>query len=332
MSPHNCYMKYDQKGFGLVELMVALVVGLVTSLAIMEVFVGFEGQKRTTTAGADAQTNGTVALYSITRDLQMAGYGLIPEKDSPLECNPVPTLDGVDLLPIRITNGGSSAGGDSVAIRFGRTPLAGVPTTVVGVTVATNTLTVENNLGCQAGDAALFVNGAACKMAHVTGVSAAPTFTGVTLDAVAATDVGSKLSCLGPWQQFAYDVTAGNLRVNADPRVSGIFSIQAQYGISNASNDNQVSCWTDAVAGGCGGADWSNLSGLAPAVRNRIKAVRIAIIARSDLRERDPVSGDFNAWVGGPAVAIAGEDRFYRYRVFETIIPLRNTVWSKETL
>ena len=39
----------NQAGFSLVELMVGLVIGLMATLVIMQVFSTFEGQKRTTT-------------------------------------------------------------------------------------------------------------------------------------------------------------------------------------------------------------------------------------------------------------------------------------------
>ena len=82
-----------QAGFGLVEIMVGLVIGLLTTLVIMQIFTSFEGQKRTTSGSADAQTNGAVALYSISRDVQMAGYGLLPVLGTPLNCNPQPMID-----------------------------------------------------------------------------------------------------------------------------------------------------------------------------------------------------------------------------------------------
>ena len=41
-----------QKGLSLVELMVALVIGMLTTLVIMQVFTVFEDQKRATTGSA----------------------------------------------------------------------------------------------------------------------------------------------------------------------------------------------------------------------------------------------------------------------------------------
>ena len=81
-----------QAGFTLVEIMVGLAIGMLATIVIMQVLSVFETQKRTTTGTADAQTNGNIALYNIERELQMAGYSLIPVglpsvADSALECH-----------------------------------------------------------------------------------------------------------------------------------------------------------------------------------------------------------------------------------------------------
>src|SRR5512145_872184 len=64
------------RGFSLVELLVAAAIGIIASLAIFQVFAVFEGQKRTTTSGGEAQTSGTLALFTLERELRMAGYGI----------------------------------------------------------------------------------------------------------------------------------------------------------------------------------------------------------------------------------------------------------------
>ncbi|HVK95151.1 MAG TPA: prepilin-type N-terminal cleavage/methylation domain-containing protein, partial [Noviherbaspirillum sp.] len=60
-------------GFSLIEIMVGLAMGMVSMVVIMQVFSVFEGGKRTTTGGADAQSNGAISLYMIERDVRMAG-------------------------------------------------------------------------------------------------------------------------------------------------------------------------------------------------------------------------------------------------------------------
>ena len=65
-------------GFSLVELMVALVIGLAATIVIMQMFAVSESRKRASTSGADAQTNAAVTLYQLERDFRQAGYGLAP--------------------------------------------------------------------------------------------------------------------------------------------------------------------------------------------------------------------------------------------------------------
>jgi type IV pilus assembly protein PilW len=67
--------RFSNKGFSLVEIMVALVIGLIALLVIMQVAVFAEGQKRTTTGAGDAQNNGALAMYSVQRDIKQAGHG-----------------------------------------------------------------------------------------------------------------------------------------------------------------------------------------------------------------------------------------------------------------
>src|SRR5262249_48922042 len=66
-----------QAGMTMVELMVALLLGLITTYFISQVFAIAEGQKRTATFGSDAQVNGSVALHTLRRHIMSAGYGVV---------------------------------------------------------------------------------------------------------------------------------------------------------------------------------------------------------------------------------------------------------------
>ncbi len=65
---------HHQQGFTLVEIMVAMVIGMLSIIIMMQMFSQFEGQKRTTTGGDDAQNAGSIALYGIQQNIQQAGY------------------------------------------------------------------------------------------------------------------------------------------------------------------------------------------------------------------------------------------------------------------
>ena len=66
-----------QRGMTLVELMVALLLGLITTYFISQVLAVAESHKRTATFGADAQVNGSVALHTLRRHVMSAGYGVV---------------------------------------------------------------------------------------------------------------------------------------------------------------------------------------------------------------------------------------------------------------
>lgn len=364
------------------EIMVGLTIGMLLTLVIMQVMSVFEAQKRTTTGTADAQTNGGIALYSIGRELQMAGYPLLPSTNSPLECTTLTVKGTPDttipnrLSPVAIIDGVAATGvsaSDTITIRYGNSPKGGVPTLTTAAPLPSSTLSpapardlaVTSNLGCSANDIMLITNGTTCTMSNVVAVPGTTTVTfadpiiipaNLTNATIAATTVtanaavvGANLACLGTWNEITFAVSNGNLTRNGVPIVTGVVNIQAQYGISAAANSNQVTQWVDASAA----AGWNTPT---VANRNRIKAVRIAIVARNAKMEPAAVTAACSsttaaaptglcAWdatsaapaTASPAPTInlsAGDPNWsrYRYRVFETIIPLRNVIWSKDTL
>jgi len=63
-------------GFTLVEVMIALLIGLIGIVVMMQTFAVSEGFKRTATSGTDAQINGAVGMYMIQRELRMAGFAM----------------------------------------------------------------------------------------------------------------------------------------------------------------------------------------------------------------------------------------------------------------
>jgi type IV pilus assembly protein PilW len=64
------------RGFTLIEVMIAMLIGLIGVVVIMQTFAVSEGFKRTATSGTDAQMNGGIALYMLQREMRMAGYGM----------------------------------------------------------------------------------------------------------------------------------------------------------------------------------------------------------------------------------------------------------------
>jgi type IV pilus assembly protein PilW len=361
----------NQLGFSLIEILVGLVIGLLATLVIMQVFSVFEGQKRTTTGSADAQTNGSIAIYSIEHELKMAGYGLLPTATaSPLACTTMNfgATGLTSIWPVVITDGGTAAGAsDSITVHYGTTASGGVPSTIAGVGLTgANDVTLDNNQGCKVDDVALIVNGATCNFAKVQ-TTASPDNITVTLDDISAAQVGLNLSCLGAWvtsifrvnpnydpsgatgtaNSQAYMEKATDLAAAGDPVVADIVNIQAQYGVSATASSNQVTQWLNATDGQASG-NWG--AGLTVADRNRIKTIHIAVVARSGLYEKaivtktcttakgtvnnGPCAWDDSNTDAAPKIDLSNDPNWqhYRYRVFETIVPLRNMIWARSTL
>ncbi len=64
-------------GSTLIELMVAIIIGLIMVLASFQVLAVFEGHKRTTTAMNDALQSGGFGLYSLDKQASSSGTGLV---------------------------------------------------------------------------------------------------------------------------------------------------------------------------------------------------------------------------------------------------------------
>ncbi|MDA8093813.1 MAG: PilW family protein [Betaproteobacteria bacterium] len=141
-----------------------------------------------------------------------------------------------------------------------------------------------------------------------------------------------------------------NASATATPLIDNIISVQAQYGVAQPNvNQNNVVCWTNAVDNSSNNTaapcdqNWSS-STLTPVLAKQIKAIRIAILARSPIPAKPQSNGQCTAtsvmpylpWPDGSSY-----DQFdvsengaitnwkcYRYKVFSTVIPLRNVLWA----
>lgn len=125
-----------------------------------------------------------------------------------------------------------------------------------------------------------------------------------------------------------------------------VVSLQAQYGVAPTGSQT-VSCWTNAAATGnptCAG-DWTPAS-LTAAQVSRIKALRVVIVVRSPRLEpaavtptctttggianNGPCAWNDSATNPAPQIDLSGDPNWqrYRYRPYQTIIPLRNVIWA----
>lgn len=115
-------------GFGLIEVLIGMLIGLITILVIFQVFAVFEGQKRTTGSTGDTQMNGAQAMMLISRDLRNAGYGFGVAGAQGCQVNA--SFNGTsftfNLVPVTIIQGSGTAA-DSLQIMAGDSSSFSVP-------------------------------------------------------------------------------------------------------------------------------------------------------------------------------------------------------------
>jgi type IV pilus assembly protein PilW len=125
-------------GFTLVEVMIALLIGMIGLIVMMQTFAVSEGFKRTATSGTDAQINGGVALYMLQRELRLSGAGM--NNLMTMGCPYVVVWNSaatsapanLNMFPLEINTVGVPAGDantDTITIAYGTAPsfVAGIP-------------------------------------------------------------------------------------------------------------------------------------------------------------------------------------------------------------
>ena len=357
-----------QRGFTLIELMVGMTLGLLASLAIFTAVSSFETQRRVTASGADMQQNGLLALYFLEQDLRMAGFGMIDASTTPGSL-PCVKLNNVSVAPVSIVDGG--AGSDTLTTHRLDSDTGGIVTggqaamltSALSSITSITTTKVDTNQAIHLNDYLLIPDAARnCSQLKATALPAIyATIPGTPAVLATATTpaVAAVPSALAPafatiinLGQTAVAIPAQQYQVDANfnlnhtndggaswsPVASNIANIQFQYGVATAGSQS-VACWTDASGTACGGTDWAN----PPAADiNRIKAIRVAIVARSSNKTActtttanpvswtQPVTNPVSS--AAPAInlstSVGADWRCYRYKVYQTIIPIRNVIWG----
>lgn len=345
-----------QTGFSLVELMVGIVIGMIAIIVIAQVFRLSEGFKRTTTGVDDATSNGAIALVGLQRDLKQTGYAMNSATLS--GCNlslPAPAGWTINTVaPVTINHPDIPAGDpatDTLMVMYGSGAGSPEGERVQGQP-AINEYVVEAPAAYQAGDRIVAVNDPApspCVVA-VELAASAPAASAVGVPVGRASMLNGLLFNLGPAPRvLVYAVRGGNLTLcdfiandcslpdNADdetvwvPIASNIVGLRAQYGRdTTAPMDAAVDVY-------------DQIAPVDTCARVRISAVRLALVARSGQLERElapgtPVTQAAPTWSGSavdppnqtlPIVLTSNPQwQNYRYRVFETTVPVRNVTWQ----
>jgi type IV pilus assembly protein PilW len=334
-------------GSGIIELMVGLVVALLMVLLMFQVYQINEGQKRTVTAGSDAQQDASYGLYFLGRYVAVGGSGI---------ASSAAVLDQCALLrsiPVLITAGGSATVPDSITLLFGgsdslSTPIDLLNTATVTSLVSATAYQVRAPVAFSPQDVIVAVQGTNCTLSKINagGVSvnssngiATLTHTplsgsvGVTYQANNASVVNLGQTAAIGRVQFLLNAANNTLTMQnlfpaagvVTPVMGDVVNFKAQYGL-DTDNDGIVDTWQDPS-----GAIWSaaNLTAQPLATLQQILAVRIAIVTRSPQYEKDVVTAGPLIFLNGTvSMTLTADQQHYRYKVLETIVPLRNALWN----
>lgn len=349
-----------ETGFSLVEIMVALVISLIITFIILQMFTNYERHHRVTTSGIDAQQNGQIAIYLLEQQLRLAGFGLAV--DELLECTDYYTYYDVgggstdspianfSTTAVTITDGGPSP--DQIIVRYGNSMRAHQPVILDAIMAADdNDLSVDSLFGHNVGELILISNSTGdCSLRQIIGIDIGDTDleadegippynapeTLITSEGWPGYSPLDRVYNLGMMVVRNYAVSGGATstltaqdmdQVSPVPLVDDIVDLQAQYGVSATASSTDVTQWVDATGG-----TWTTPSATD---RKRIKAVRFAVVARTSVSETGNVSpATIKLWPDsgsgqttiGPIFTVP--DRRYRYKVFQTVVPLRNLLWA----
>ena len=349
------------QGFSLVEILVGVTIALIGIAVMFQVLQDWEGRKRTTSSGSDAQVSGSIAIYRIERDVKIAGYGFGGAAEMGCTVSAYDQQraggDGADIpifqmVPVLITNGAAGTA-DSLSVLYGNgtTSSAFRPYTR---STATSKIADDAD-GLKPGDLLIAAETASGKCAlfettlNAPGLQATTThatgnYTPYQGDARAARYNDGTARALGTGAGNLYNLgTAPQLNIwtvdggsklqitnvianeAASDVAAGVVNLQAQYGVDTDA-DGIVDQWIDPPAP----ADW-----------HTVLAIRVALLARSQQYEKTSVTTVVPSWAAGSFVMTnldgsAGTTspnsvanwRRYRYRVYETLIPLRNVIWG----
>jgi type IV pilus assembly protein PilW len=358
--------------------MVGIAIGLIGALVMMQVSAIFEGRKRTTTSGNDAQTNGALALFNVERELRKAGYGIsVPDavgckvnryfataatRKSDFLLTPVMITKGANGLPDTIATFASAKEGWSLPNRITSEHPPQSSTmfmnTVLGVTPGDMMLAYQPGKTCTLFQATAVISGNV-EIVHDTSSSWNPDGAD-SIFPLAGYDVGALVFNLGAMSSRSYSIDSSNSLVvtqnvdatntdNTQTLAADIVQLKAEYGFDTRAGtpaDLQVQQWSGTLID----ADHNGRTDDGSDFR-RIAAVRMAVVARSPQMEKPNRDGTCDitiatatatraanspTWSGGAIDVSKTPDnqpianwQCYRYKVFETVVPLRNTLWRE---
>jgi len=349
-----------QRGMTMVELMVAVVIGMLVIVVAAGTLGFMEASKRSSTGGNSALENGVAVLTALEHDVKMAGLGF-----SALGKIACPTinlyyagaklLDNALFMPVTVTTGVDAP--DAVTVTFADATLAAAPSTLfLPMTSPDAEVVLENAGSIGVGDVAVLSNPGSpdpCTVISVTSITTNPPGTirighgntgvfnpvsaGATFSSARAYPTNASINPAGGLTWTTYRVSAtnrlelvNNLTGDVQLLADNVVGLKIQYGVTAAPGATTIADWVNATDA------WANPTAAQVA---RIRALRVGILLRNPQKVKPSMLGGDcdvttaipSAWPGGPAydyVARQPDWQCYRYRSMQTTIPLKNLNWA----
>lgn len=338
-------------GFSMVELLVATLVTLIGLVVITQVFAVYEGWKRTTTGVAQTQEAGLLGAFAIEQDLRNAGFGLIGVDCVSIRNHHSLAPNNRVLLPAKpltITREGTKPANDRIDILYSTSAFANVEVQLqYAIDNSASKLYVNNDLGFVTGDLILIgADGADCSILQFSGKDRAAE---VSLLPNVTSSGNARLlphvpGVTTPWNppegtnSFLTSKYAAGARVlNLGQLVSHSYYVRDNTLRMDEIGFDDGSVTTYDLVPGVVGLRAQCLPATTPC-NDQTTAVRFGLIVKSGNQEKDKVIQQEVSIVDGKAsiafwpgdsLALGDEELRYRYRIFQTVVPLKNIIWNK---
>jgi len=358
----------SMRGMSLPEILAAVLIGLIGMIIIMQVYATSEERKRTTTGTSDAQINGNIALFTMENSIRNAGFGMVSANSNMLGCTTLASNSNrgtpdftLVMAPVLITVGALGTP-DKITVVYGSSQNVVEGEAFVGAAATGADFPLKNAAGIVVGDlVAASESGLNCSLAEVTGFLPAAINTVQHATGAAYSYVDSAGNTISPTASYNkaggsgvnYSTAALLFSLGRAPSVmtyqiggdklqtktlipyvpaldsdgdgtsdadigDGIVQLKAQYG-KDTDGDGAVDTWDTVLPANA--TQWM-----------QVRALRVALLARSAKYEKTSVTAAAPSWYGGSFTMTNPADgtdwHYYRYRVYETVVPLRNMIWS----
>ncbi len=365
-----------QLGLTIIELMVAVAIGMILIVLITNMISRHEATRRTLTSGNESILSASFIGYTLDREIRSAGSGfsndrgiaygcLIRAKRGGQQLLPLPAalpapFDGLPLNMILapvIAHPG--IGSDVIVVNTGTSGMGEIGMKMRPLSATATQVRFENSLGMRGDDVMLFYEqGLGCLVQQISTafvadardtVDFAGTYYASDVAGRNLTDYrGARVVNLGnavtnPPRFLAFGLSTNNRLMSYDllqtdarttPQLvsDGVLEMRIRYGVDTTlpNPDGVIDSWVQPSDAGYTPANLATGGYLAI---GRIMAVRVGLIIRGDLSERDPVSPEtltlFQTLPTALQVTrtLTAEERRLRVRTVEFTVPMRNAMF-----